>query len=253
MAFKLAFLLVLLSLLQLSLCQLSVVTQNELLQQARDTALFRNRRNQRIFDKAVAALRSKFSTCAASVCFAMDGSASISPREYELQKSFVAAAIAILGGYEGTKVAVVEYGGIIDPIVKLSTPTDLTLVDVLLDESLESILTFVGPGLGWCQTQFRRMPQAVQKIVVLGDGQSSIGDIGRRGFTPFGAVGISRRFIRRSVGNDVCAAIIGRGNIQENRDFFLAVVLQRKRNVFGVPRWLAIINLIEDLFTDICS
>lgn len=253
MAFKLAFLFVLFSLLQLSLCQLDVVTQNELLQRARDTALFRNRRNRAIFDKAVAALRSKFSTCAANVCFAMDGSASISGREYELQQSFVATAIAILGGYQGTKVAVVEYGGVIDPIVPLQTPSDLTLVDVILDTSLESVLTFVGAGLGWCVKEFRKDPQAVQKIVVLGDGQTSLGDIGRFGFTRFGAVGISRAFIRKSVGNDVSAAIIGRGKVRRNRDFFLSVVLRRRSRVFGVPRWLNIVNLIEELFTDICG
>lgn len=253
MAFKFSFLFLVLAFLPLCFGQLNLALQQDLINQAKDSALFRNRANRAIFDKAVAALRAKFSTCAANVCFAMDGSASISDQEYELQQSFVAAAVAILGGYANTKVAVVEYGGIIDPIFPLGTPNDFTLIDILTDTSLQSILTFVGPALGWCEKEFRKMPNAVQKMVILGDGQSSLGDIGRFGFTRFGAVGISRAFIRRSVGNDVCAAIIGRGNVTKNRDFFLAMVLQRRNRVFGVPRWLEILNLIDDLFNDICS
>lgn len=253
MAFKFSFLFFVLAFLPICLANVNIAIQNDLIARAKDSALFRNRRNRAIFDKAVKALRARFSTCAASVCFAMDGSASISDAEYELQQSFVAAAVAILGGYADTKVAVVEYGGITDPIFPLGTPNDFTLIDILTDISSQSILTFIGPALGWCETQFRRSPNAVQKMVILGDGQSSLGDIGRIGFTRFGAVGISRAFVRRSVGNDVCAAIIGRGKIDQNKDFFLAMVLDRRNRLFGVPRWLDILNVIENLFIDICE
>eukprot|EP00177_Eucheuma_denticulatum_P003975 GFKZ01007183.1.p1 GENE.GFKZ01007183.1~~GFKZ01007183.1.p1 ORF type:complete len:255 (-),score=22.44 GFKZ01007183.1:210-974(-) len=204
--------------------------------------------NRRRFNRAVLRLRRRFATCRPNVCIAMDGSASISEREYELQKEFATLVLAVVGGLQGSKFAVVEYGGIVDPILGLQPASTDALFDILADESQEAPITFVGAGIQWCRSQFALMPAAVNKIVLLGDGRSTFGDTGR-----FGAISLAEDFEEDGVGNSICAGLIGRGNARVNRRFFLRVVRGVRQKVLAVPRWTQIVNIIVALVDQICG
>lgn len=249
---------VLLSLLSLSLLQATIATlnigrQNALLANTKDFNLREFPRNRNSTQAAVASIRKRFKSCQVSVCFAMDGSASITAENYDYQREFVALVSAILGGYTGVKVGVVEYGGITSPVVELGPVTQQAVRNISTDESSQAILTFVGPAIGSCETQFTSNPMAQQRVVVIGDGKSTLGDIGVLGNTPFGGVQIAKNFVKNMPGNKVFAIIVSEDNVPGKIDFFLEVVQGKRANLFGAPIWRRLPDILENLLGRICT
>lgn len=134
---KLWSLLLFFSFLQICIGKRDLYSQNRLFSKARKTALFRNPNNRLQFNKSVEKIRSKHSTCAANVCFVLDGTEALSRRDFQLQKSFVMSAIAILGGYKHAQVTAAEHAGVIDPVLKLSPPNDMSIRNITLKKALK--------------------------------------------------------------------------------------------------------------------
>lgn len=197
------------------------------------------------FLEAIALLRAKFPTCRPNVCFAMDGSISISALDYEFQKAFVVLAIATLGGLRESRFAVNEYGAIVQPISTLQPATEKLLLDVSVDRSQRATITLIGPAIQWCTSQMAVHPGAVNKIIILGDGRTSFLD--KNPF--FGSVGLAQRFQNASIGNGITTGLVGEGNL----DFFLQLVSGVPQRVLQSSEWSKIVDIIVAFVEQICG
>lgn len=218
---------------------------DELSQIVGNSGLLNDPNTREQFLEAIQIIRSRYPNCRPNVCFGLDGSGSISNEDYNFQKAFVVLAVATLGGLNGSKFAAVEYGAIVDPIVELQTPTAQTLLTINADQSQSASLTLVGPAIQWCSTQMELTPAPVNKIVILGDGRTSVLDNN----SDFGAQALAQKFASASVANAVCGGLVGGGN----KDFFLELVGGAEERVLESDQWSNIINIITAFVEQICG
>lgn len=111
--------------------------------------------------------------CNVRLCFAIDGSASISPAEYKVQQDLV-KLIAGLSRIGGSTFSAVQYGLSNTPI-SVQTGNDFKFrKEVDASVSQKASRTFIGAGLGFCVSNLQGEPKGDgRKIVFLGDGRSN--------------------------------------------------------------------------------
>lgn len=235
-------LVLLLAIVCISHAAFSVKRSNRLLAEVRRTPLGRGR-SLRDIRRALTVLRKEFPRCRPRVCIAVDGSASISPREFALQKNLAQVIAAVLGSSTGSRFALYEYGGIVQEISGL-TPNlfgrNGFLGKARRGVQSKSRLTFVGPSIVRCGLEL----DGSGKIVLLGDGRSNFApDFGR-----FGAVASAENW--RKEGGEICAVLVGGGT--PGRRFFQDIV-GKPRGVSRIPKWNSVTRVMTKLVRDVCA
>lgn len=112
-------------------------------------------------------------SCDISLCFALDGSGSISAKEYQVQKDLV-KLIAILAAPAKATFSAVQYG-LANEFISVSTSDPFAFIQQVENSvPLRAPRTFLSAGLGFCISQVNENPKAGgKKVVVLGDGRDN--------------------------------------------------------------------------------
>lgn len=118
----------------------------------------------------------KTGDCNISLCFALDGSGSVSETEFQVQKDFV-NLIATLAAPANASFSAVQYG-LSNTFISSNTHNVSQFTDsVENSELMKATRTFLSAGLAFCISQVAGLPErAGRKIVVLGDGQANFGE-----------------------------------------------------------------------------
>lgn len=196
----------------------------------------------RFTPQQLASLRARVRGCNANVCFAIDGSGSISAANFNAQKQFVQDVASVIAtGTNPVELAAVQYGTSASVISELTVDAGKFIWDVEATEPLRSPATFVAAGINFCFSRLFRRRHEAKKIVLLGDGRSNIGSSAVRRADTF------RRFK-----GEVCT--VGAG-FTDDREL-LAIAGGDASRVFEVEEFLDVLSIekiIEDIVLDICS
>lgn len=182
-------------------------------------------------------------SCDPNVCFAIDGSASMGKKDFELQKQFVAIIAAIVGAEDGAQFAAVQYGLSNKKIRNLRGNADNFLLLLERAKFAKARRTFIGAGLAYCVSQLGRRRGEPSKIVILGDGRSSYGDVD--GLLGPGA--IADAFRGRSPANRVCTVAVGFSDTS-----LFEEIADDEDSVLEVGDWPRVLNILRELVRDIC-
>lgn len=197
----------------------------------------------RLTDAARKELRRKIQAaggCNVNVCFAIDGSGSISRQAFTNEKDFVLDVVSVIVD-NPVELGAVQYAS------SVSTITDLTPDDAKFNELIQfrtpqlGGLSFVVGGINACFSQLSRRRGEALKLVLLGDGRSNIGSSAVRRANQF------RRF-----GGEVCT--VGAG-FKDDREL-LAIAGGDPDKVFEVDSFdnvLQLERIIEGLALGICK
>ncbi|KAI0558484.1 von Willebrand factor A-like protein [Gracilaria domingensis] len=117
------------------------------------------------------------SGCPAKVCFAIDGSASLSIEDFRLQKEFVMDIVSIIATDYTVRFAGVQYGIDNIPISPLISNDAEFLERVNATIFQSASRTFMGAGIVYCDFELDvdDALTAPTKIVVIGDGRDNFG------------------------------------------------------------------------------
>eukprot|EP00178_Gracilaria_changii_P000089 TRINITY_DN1007_c0_g1_i1.p1 TRINITY_DN1007_c0_g1~~TRINITY_DN1007_c0_g1_i1.p1 ORF type:complete len:265 (+),score=40.73 TRINITY_DN1007_c0_g1_i1:302-1096(+) len=196
----------------------------------------------RISSAALAELRRKIAAaggCNLNVCFAIDGSGSISSDAFTNERNFVLDVVSVIVD-NPVELGAVQYATSVSTITDL-TPDDSTFNVLIENEQQLRGQSFVVGGLNACFSQLARRPGEAQKIVLLGDGESNIGSSAVRRANDF------RRF-----GGSVC--VVAAGNADE--DILLQIAGGDSDKLFQVDSFLDVLELekiAEALALQICG
>ncbi len=176
--------------------------------------------------------------CNPNVCFALDGSGSVSRGEYEKQKEFVELASVLIGvektGHFPAHFAAVQYGLRLRQISPLTSDQNAFLTRVGRDRALRAPRTFIAGGLAFCVRQLRQRREDANKIVLLGDGRNNFGS------------GVPRSVLRRFKG-EVCAVGVGR----VNRGALIRITGSRRR-VLNPENYDVLADKVDKLVMGLC-
>ncbi len=178
--------------------------------------------------------------CNANVCFAIDGSGSISTAEFNNQKNFVLDLVSVLAVDDAAEVAACQYASAVSPIQPLTV--DTARFNLAVDRARQVRgQSFVVGGVNYCFSQLWRRRGEANKIVLLGDARSNIG-----------SSAVRRADLFREVGGSVCA--VGAGYTDDRE--LLAIAGGNKNLVFQADSFLDVLTLqsfIEKLVKQICG
>lgn len=149
-----------------------------------------------------------------NICFALDGSKSLSRKSFALQKTLTLQIVRRLDGAGKIGYAAVQYGTASAAISPLTTNAKVFSKKVKGSKQLKSSKTFLVSGINYCFSQlFRARGKGV--IVLLGDGRGNIG-----------ASAVARANLFKKTGGEVYAVGVGRpdlkvlGSIASRRNLF---------------------------------
>ena len=178
--------------------------------------------------------------CNANVCFAVDGSGSISRKEFTNQKNFVLDLMSVLSVDDAAEAAACQYSTAVSPIHPLTT--DIASFNVAVNGANQvGGLSFAVGGINYCFSQLWRRRGEANKIVFMGDARSNIG-----------SSAIQRADLFRRVGGSVCA--VGAGFTDDKE--LLGIAGGDKSLVFQANSFLDVLTLqsfIESLVSQICG
>lgn len=177
--------------------------------------------------------------CFANICFAIDGSGSISDKAFQNEKFFILDLHSIVGVDERADMGAVQYATSTNPIIPLTDDRDAFVLAINGTKQVGGF-SFVVGGMNYCIRALRR--KSVKKIVLLGDGRSNIGS---------DTVARANLF-RERLGGTVCAVGAGFPDDEE----LLAIVGGNPDLVFEVDSFedtLDMADLIDDLVAGICN
>lgn len=220
--------------------------QERLLRIANKTALVQN--NQQLFEQAFGIIRRLLDGCDPNVCFALDGSGSLGPDNYEIQRQFVLLLAAIIGANPRASFAAVQYGLVNVPISNLDRNAPRFIQKLLSSQYQGAPTTFVGAGLAACISQLLRRRGEPAKLVIFGDGGANIGaETG-----PLSPPSLADFFRRRSPANRICAVAV---DFPRKPPLFVDIVGGRANRslVTDVEGWPLILNQLRDLIRTICE
>ena len=166
-----------------------------------------------------------------SVCFALDGSGSISATGYSLQIKFAETIAGIVGVNPSNQFAAVQYGLRNVEISPLTHDMGAFRTSLKSSKSSQAPRTFVAAGIGGCAVKLRgkstsvgnglksngthhgmstmkRLERSGRKIVLLGDGQSNFG------ISPVQVASI----VEKEIGADLFAIGIGFPDVIELKE-----------------------------------
>jgi len=178
-------------------------------------------------------------SCNPNLCFALDGSGSITTADYTAQKEFVELIAAIVGVDTDAAFAAVQYGLRNIGISSLTNDVDEFLLDVAASNLASAPRTFIAAGLGWCIQELRARPEDANKIVLLGDGRSNFGG---------NPVPIAKKF-RKPVGDGaICAVGIG---FRDRR--VLKRITGSRTRVLAIHDYFELLDILDQVVTEICG
>lgn len=178
--------------------------------------------------------------CNPNLCFALDGSGSISVEDYELQKEFVEIVAAIVAVDEDAAFGAVQYGLRNIPISRLTTNANQFLRNVERSRLASASRTFIAAGLGHCIRALRRVPGNANKIVLLGDGRSNFGG---------NPVPIAQRFLPPRGNGAICSVGVG----FQDTDMLLNIVGGDPRNVLQIDEYFELLDILDILVAQVCG
>ncbi|CAN8062388.1 unnamed protein product [Agarophyton chilense] len=124
---------------------------------------------------------SKLTAANVNICFALDGSSSISPSWYRTQKSVVNQVVNAIPHGNKMGLAAAQYGISVTTISPFTVDHDKFLSSLRSSVQLESNRKFVTAGLNYCISELSESHASRNLIVLFGDGNSSVGrDPGHR-------------------------------------------------------------------------
>lgn len=177
--------------------------------------------------------------CNANICFAIDGSGSISSEAFQNEKNFVLDVASVVGVDEPVELAAVQFSTANTPISPLTPDTSEFILSVESAAQLKGA-SFVTAGISYCFSQLWRRQGEANKIVVLGDGRSNIG-----------SSAVRRADLFRQVGGEVSVVAAGFSNDQE----LLGIAGGQEDHVFRVSSFLDVLTLksfVEALVEQVC-
>lgn len=199
-----------------------------------DPPLLSDDRKKRIRQKIKAA-----GGCNANVCFAIDGSGSISPEEFNAEKLFVLNVVSLLTD-NPVELAAVQFSTSTNPIQSL-TADDEQFIRRVQDTNQIPGSSFVTGGVNYCLSELFHRPGESNKIVLLSDGQRNIGGSAARAADAF-----------RSLGGSVC--VVGAGD--QNEQELLGITGGDRSLYFRLDNFLDYVTLadhIESVTLRACS
>lgn len=120
-----------------------------------------------------------------TICFALDGSESISSSQYNLQAKFSETIASIVDVNPSTQFAAIQYGLRNVEISELTSNLNEFKTSLRSSRSVQASRTFVSAGIGGCAVKLRGrrneknnengLGRWERKIVLLGDGRSNFG------------------------------------------------------------------------------
>ncbi len=178
--------------------------------------------------------------CNANVCFAVDGSSSISRAEFENEKNFVLDVASVISMDQPVELAAAQYSTSIVPITPL-TPY-LTGFDMSIWRARQiGGASFVVGGVNYCFSQLMKRPREANQMVILGDGRSNIG-----------SDAVKRAALFRRLGGSLSTVAAGFADDRE----LLAIAGNDRSMVFRVNSFadvLALHEIIKKLVFRVCG
>jgi len=178
-------------------------------------------------------------SCNPNICFALDGSGSISPEEYKMQKEFVELIAGITSVDTDVGYAAVQYGLRNVGISSLTNDANQFLLDVAASNLARAPRTFIAAGLGFCIQELRARPEDANKIVLLGDGRSNFGG---------DPVPIARTFRPPRGNGSICAVGIG---FRDRR--VLRRIAGNRNRVLAINDYFELLDILDQVVTEICG
>eukprot|EP00737_Agarophyton_chilense_P003617 gb/GEZJ01004286.1/.p1 GENE.gb/GEZJ01004286.1/~~gb/GEZJ01004286.1/.p1 ORF type:complete len:223 (-),score=29.13 gb/GEZJ01004286.1/:157-825(-) len=179
--------------------------------------------------------------CNANVCFALDGSGSMTPSDFQLQKEFVQDVVSIIATDNDVEFAAVQYGLDNSPISPLGKGDANFLTRIDQAEFLNALTTFMGAGIVYCDFELSARENELAKIVVIGDGRDNFGgDPVRR----------ARNFRQFFFPNGVLSAV---GVGFEDTTRLTEIANAGGGSVFNVDNYRELSRLILTLVREVCN
>lgn len=172
--------------------------------------------------------------CNPNVCFALDGSGSVSNDDYRRQKEFVELATVLVGVSKDAHFSSVQYSRTLSEISPLTSDQDSFLIRVQASKKKGGV-TFIPAGLAYCVKQLLPRNEDANKIVLMGDGRNNFGS------------GSLTGPLRRYKG-EVCAVGVGRFNKRN-----LIKIAGDPSRVLQSDDYFSLAFLMDDLVSGICK
>ncbi|PXF39991.1 Cartilage matrix protein [Gracilariopsis chorda] len=179
--------------------------------------------------------------CNLNVCFALDGSASVTPLDYEMQKDFVQLMSAVLDfEVENSSFSAVQYGDQVSPISPLTQSID----DFNLKVHASNISAFqgssIGKGITYCSNQLLELADNPVKIIVFGDGRET---------SKTDAVSIAASFKDFHPNGRLSTVGVG----FPNTVLLKTIAEAGGGRLFEIDEYIDALDLVVDLFLEVCG
>lgn len=181
--------------------------------------------------------------CEPNLCFAIDGSNSISDDEFQLQLDFVKLVTGVVALDEQSGYSAIQYGLRPRFMSRFTQDADDFLLKVEGTFQLRSVRTFIAPGLGGCMRQFRRVRGQANKIILLGDGRSTFDSRD----PPLDPPSIAAQFLAEP--NHSISAV----GVSFDTTELLEEITGTPDRVFNVADWMSVVDVLADLVEQVCG
>lgn len=177
-------------------------------------------------------------SCNVRVCFALDGSASISISEYNIQKNLVRLIASLVSLDMDAKYSAFQYGLASLGISLLTSDARTFLKKVQKSRLAKASKTFVIAGVATCLSSIRTASNGAGKIVLIGDGRSNFADT---------SLPLVTRAIRDE---DIIAIAIG---FPSATNFFRKITKKNDSKTFNLSGYGAIGESIGQILDIVCK
>lgn len=167
------------------------------------------------------------------------------PANFAVQKQFALLITALVGAHTNASFSAVQYGTVNIPISKVDSNVRRFIDRLELAQYADARRTFVAAGLGYCITQLGRKRGEANKIVLFGDGSSSLGD--EEGV--LGTAGLAKYWRNMGKGNTLCTVRVG----GKKDGLFRNVVGGDRRLILEVEDWAKVINVLRTVLREVCD
>lgn len=182
--------------------------------------------------------------CNANVCFAIDGSTSISSDEFTNEKNFVLDVVSVLVD-NPVEFAAVQYADRRERISKLTVDDEAFILKVNSTKQMYNPRSLIKSGVNFCFRQLMKRPGEPMKMVILGDARVKNRRVARR------TILTTDQF--RANGGDVSVVAAG---AKINKQLMLKLTGGNEELVYDVDNFLDVLTLeiyIERVVEEICS
>ena len=180
--------------------------------------------------------------CNANICFAVDGSGSISTQEFINQLDFILSVSSIVTVDNAAELAAAQYSSAVTRISPLTA--NIARFNEIVENTKDRQVrgqSFVVGGINYCFSQLARRVGEPSFIVLLGDGRSNIG-----------SNAVARANLFRRVGGFVAAVGAGFADTRQ----LLAIAGGNKELLYEVDDFFDVLKLqliVEDVTAKICG